>query len=132
MKNKLKFIDGLYNDLSTNPDVLSLLGKFTDTNGSNPTLALAFDDVKDYQRLPTLDSCFIVYNLESSAAMKSETKTVLERIILKFFIKGYKAPELVEVLIGQLNGSLLYNYKCDYLGQTDSPDHTTILRFSVI
>lgn len=130
MKNKYDLADDIFDLLTSDTNLLGLLGQFKNEETGEEEAAIAYDGVPEYLSIP--DS-FLVYNFETSTGLPSESRTVLERVVVKFFVRSDKRHRIVECLSQLLDGKIIGKYKATYQGQTSNPQEKVLnIRFLFI
>ncbi|WP_159065940.1 hypothetical protein [Deinococcus ficus] len=132
MKPIANIDQAIYDALTANPEVVALLGNFSNSDDPEYTpVAIAAGTLPENYSIPG-EKAFIVFNLESASPVGSETRTHLQNLSLKFFVGGQGASNLIEILMGQLDGTQLYNYVISYRGFNMLPDGNITIRFNLI
>lgn len=132
MKPIEPLIESIYDSLTSNPALVSLLGSFTDTNSDETPLAIAYGTLPENYRTPNTDKIYLVYNIEFSNPKPNQGKSFLQEVSLKFYIGGYDALRVVDILVGQFNNTQIYNYVISPKGTVQLPSGDITLRFNLI
>jgi len=133
MKPVNQLIEAVYDALLEVPGLSDYLGTFSDSsNPENAPVAIAAGTPEENYTVPAKDKVFIIFNLESSSPIRSETKSHLQNISLKFYIGGYDAHAVADLITGYLTSRQLYNYVVSYGGFNSVNNGDITLRFNLI
>lgn len=132
MKPIEPLIDAVYTALTSLPDLMNLIGTFSDTASDSTPTAIAYNTLPENYKTPGSDKAYIIYNIEFTSPRLNQGKTFLQEVSLKFYIGGYDAPRIVDLLMGQFNNTQIYTYVISPKGMLQLPNGDMTLRFNLI